>query len=155
MKRPLENSNMRAKKWLMIVLLASTVAEAREPRRYQSGKLLKMESVTCGMDEKNGKSIAGEMLGTDSAHMKRRELLCPEYVLETDTLQYTIRPKDEKHPTLLPVGQKAQFRMDNDKMKLRVEDMDDKEREYIVVSMVPKDSGDTSANNPAAARSSK
>jgi hypothetical protein len=36
------------------------------------------------------------------------------------------------------VGQKAQFRLDKDKMKLRVEDMDDKERDYIVVSMTPR-----------------
>ena len=29
---------------------------------------------------------------------------------------------------------KAQFRMDEDKMKFRVEDLDDKERDYLVVS---------------------
>jgi len=53
---------------------------------------------------------------------------------------YTIRPKDEKHPVLLPIGEKAQFRMDKDKIVLRVEDLDDKERDYEVVSMVPKES---------------
>jgi hypothetical protein len=141
---------MYSKKLLMVVMLASTAAGAREPRHYQSGKLMKMESGKCGMDEKNGKSIAGEMLGTDSAHMKTKELLCQQYTLETETLDYTIRPKDEKHPALLPVGEKAQFRLDNDKMKLRVEDMDDKEREYIVVSMVPRESGDTAVNNSTA-----
>jgi hypothetical protein len=36
------------------------------------------------------------------------------------------------------VGEKAQFRMDKDKMVLRVEDMDDKDRDYIVVSMTPR-----------------
>ncbi len=39
---------------------------------------------------------------------------------------------------LLPVGDKAQFRMDKDKMKLQVEDLDDKERDYLVVSMTPR-----------------
>jgi len=63
--------------------------------------------------------------------------------VQTDTLIYTIRPKDDKHPALLPVGEKAQFRLDKDKMLLRVEDMDDKEREYIVVSMVAGDFDDT------------
>ncbi len=126
-------------KLLLVVMLVATVAQAREPKHYQSGKLQKMESVKCGTDEKNGKSLAGEMIGTDSSHMKIHELLCQEYVLETDTLRYTIRPKDEKHPALLPVGEKAQFRMDKDKMLLRVEDMDDKERQYMVVSMVPRD----------------
>lgn len=127
-------------KCLLAIMLFATVALAKEPRHYQSGKLLKMESVKCGTDEKNGKSLAGEMIGTDSAHMKTHEVLCQQYVLETDSVTYTIRPKDEKHPVLLPIGEKAQFRMDKDKILLRVEDMDDKEREYGVVSMVPNNS---------------
>ena len=130
---------MRLRYPLAVMLLAA-VAFAKEPKHYQSGKLLKMDSVKCGTDEKNGKSVAGEMLGTDSAHMKTHELLCQQYVLETETVIYTIRPKDEKHPALLPIGEKAQFRMDKDKIVLRVEDVDDKEREYEVVSMVPNDS---------------
>jgi hypothetical protein len=130
---------MRVRFFLAIMLVAA-VAQAKEPKHYQSGKLLKMESVKCGTDEKNGKSLAGEMIGTDSAHMKTHELLCQQYVLETDNVMYTIRPKDEKHPVLLPIGEKAQFRMDKDKIVLRVEDLDDKERDYEVVSMVPKES---------------
>lgn len=137
---------MRLKYFLGIALLA-TVAHAKEPKHYQSGRLLKMESVKCGTDEKNGKSLAGEMIGTDSAHMKTRELLCQQYILQTDRLVYTIQPKDEKHPALLPVGETAQFRLEKDKMLLRVEDMDSKEREYIVVSMVPKESTETSRNS--------
>ena len=146
-----ETHTMRLKYLFAIALLAA-VALAKEPRHYQSGKLLKMQSVKCGTDEKNGKSLAGEMIGTDSSHMKTRELLCQEYALQTDTLIYTIRPKDDKHPALLPVGEKAQFRLDKDKMLLRVEDMDDKEREYVVVSMVPRDSVDTTASAAKAAK---
>ena len=51
---------------------------------------------------------------------------------------YRIRPWDEKHPVLLPVGQKGQFRVQKDKMLLQVEDGDRKEREYSVVSMTPR-----------------
>jgi hypothetical protein len=130
---------MRFKRLLVIALL-STVAYAKEPKHYQSGRLMKMESVKCGTDEKNGKSFAGEMIGTDSSHMKTRELLCQQYVLETDKLVYTVQSKDDKHPALLPVGETAQFRLEKDKMLLRVEDMDNKEREYVVISMVPKNS---------------
>lgn len=137
---------MRAQ-YLLAIALVATVVQAKEPKHYQSGKLLKMQSVKCGTDEKNGKTVAGEMLGTDSSHMKTHELLCQEYALETDTLVYTIRPKDDKHPALLPVGEKAQFRLDKDKMLLRVEDMDDKEREYVVVSMVPKDSSQVTTSS--------
>jgi hypothetical protein len=68
-------------------------------------------------------------------------------VLETDSVVYTIRPKDDKHSVLLPIGEKAQFRVEKDRIVLRVEDMDDKDREYDVVSMVPKDSGDTSTSS--------
>src|SRR5438477_3102530 len=132
--------------YLLVIVLLATVAYAKEPKHYQSGKLLKMESVKCGTDEKNGKSLAGEVIGTDSSHMKTQELLCQQYVLQTESLVYTVRPKDEKHPALLPVGEKAQFRIQKDKMLLRVEDLDDKEREYIVVSMVPRDSDDTTVS---------
>jgi hypothetical protein len=102
------------------------------------------------MDQKNAKSLAGEMLGTDSSHMKTQELLCQEYVLETGKIVYRIRPKDMKHPALLPIGEKAQFRLDKDEMRLRVEDMDDKEREYIVVSMSPNQSSDSETSSSTA-----
>ena len=125
---------------VLAILLVVAAAQAKEPRHFQTGKLLKMESVKCGTDAKNAKSFAGEMIGTDSDHMKTRELLCQQYVLETATVLYTIQPKDDKHPELLPIGGKAQFRLEKDKMLLRVEGLDDKEREYFVVSMSPNDS---------------
>ena len=110
---------------------------ARDHQSSQSGTLLQMDSVECGVDEKSGNSIAGEIIGTDSAHKKSRQMLCPEYLLQGDKIIYRIRPKDDKHPILFPVGEKAQFRMDKDKMIVRVEDLDDKDRTYSVVSMTP------------------
>jgi hypothetical protein len=139
---------MRFKLFLCVLVLAS-MAYAREPKTYQTGKLLQMDSVSCGVDEKDGKSLAGEMLGTDSGHKKTHELLCQEYVLQTDKVIYRIRPRDDKHPVLLPVGEQAQFRLQKDKMILRVEDLDDKEREYVVVSMTPRsDSSTADATTP-------
>ena len=123
---------------ILISLLMSGLAFGKEPKPHQSGTLLRMESVPCGTTEKSAKSFAGEMLGTDSAHKNTQQLLCQEYVLQTDRIVYRIRPRDEKHPALLPVGQNAQFWMDKDKMRLRVEDMDDKERDYTVVSITPR-----------------
>jgi hypothetical protein len=134
---PARRLTMRLK-YLLAVILLATMVQAKEPKHYQSGRLIRMESVKCGTDEKNGKSFAGEMIGTDSAHMKTHELLCQQYTLETSSLVYTVRPKDDKHPALLPIGEKAEFRLEKDKMLLWVEDMDDKEREYIVVSILPK-----------------
>ena len=129
---------MKVRIILGVVLLAS-VAYAKDAKPRQSGKLLQMESVACGVDENSGKSFAGELIGTDSAHKKTHELLCQEYVLQTERVIYRIRPRDEKHPVLLPVGEQAQFRMQKDKMILRVEDLDDKDREYTVVSMTSRD----------------
>ena len=130
-------------KLVCAVLLMTSVAFAKDPKPRQSGKLSQMESVACGVDENSGKSFAGELLGTDSAHKKTHELLCQEYVLITDRVIYRIRPRDEKHPVLLPVGEQAQFRMEKDKMVLRVEDLDDKDRQYTVVSMTPREDGNT------------
>jgi len=121
------------------MLLLTGLVYAREPKHYQSGMLMQMDSAECGFDENSGKSIAGELIGTDSAHKKTHALLCPEYILQGEQVIYHIRPRDEKHPALLPVGEKAQFRMEKDKMLLRVEDGDNKEREYSVVSMTPRE----------------
>ena len=130
-------------RWVALVLLITCVAFAKDPKPRQSGKLSQMESVACGVDENSGKSLAGELIGTDSAHKKTHELLCQEYVLITDRVIYRIRPRDEKHPVLLPVGEQAQFRMEKDKMILRVEDLDDKDRPYTVVSMTPREESST------------
>jgi hypothetical protein len=135
---------MRYKSLVLASLLLAATAYAKEPKAYQSGKLLQMDSVQCGVDEKDAKSFAGEMIGTDSGHKKTQELLCQEYVLQADKTIYRIRPRDTKHPVLLPIGEQAQFRLDKDKMLLRVEDLDSKEREYIVVSMTPR--GDSTAD---------
>lgn len=141
--------------YILAVALVASVAHAKEPRHYQTGRLMKMESVKCGTDAKDAKSFAGEMLGTDSQHMKTKELLCQEYVLETGTVIYRIQPKDDKHPALLPIGEEAQFRLDKDKMLLRVEDADDKEREYIVVSMTPNDGKAQNSVSAAPSESSR
>ena len=140
---------MRSQLTLWVVLCLAATAFAKEPKPHQTGKLLQMDSVSCGMAEKDAKSFAGEMLGTDSGHKKTQEVLCQEYVLETDRVIFRIRPKDDKHPELLPIGEQAQFRMQKDKMLLRVEDLDSKEREYIVVSMTPRSDSSTADGSSA------
>jgi hypothetical protein len=123
---------------LIAAIMLAAFAQAKEPKTHQSGTLLQMDSAECGVDENSGKSVVGELVGTDSAHKKSKALLCQEYLLQSDRVIYRIRPRDDKHPILLPVGEKAQFRIQKDKMLLRVEDVDDKEREYSVVSMTPR-----------------
>jgi len=141
----------------MRTLLLTTLAvfavcslEAKEKPSYQKAELLQMESSPCGFAEKAGKTIAGEILGTDAQRKNTQEVRCQEYILKSDSVIYRIRPVDDKHPILLPVGESVEFRIHKDKLLLRVPEADDKEREYSVLSMTPT-SG--SADSRAAARS--
>jgi hypothetical protein len=105
---------------------------------YEKGTLLQMESSACGLAEKGSKTLAGEILGTDGEHKNTQELLCQEYVLQADRVIYRIRPKDAKHPVILPIGETAEFRIDRDKLILRVPETNDKDHEYSVVSITPR-----------------
>ena len=60
---------MRARIFIAAVVLAC-LAQAKEPKRQQTGTLLQMDSAECGVDENSGKSVVGELVGTDSAHKK-------------------------------------------------------------------------------------
>ena len=62
---------MRSRIFIAAILLAS-LAQAKEPKHNQSGTLLQMDSAECGVDENSGKSVVGELVGTDSAHKKTR-----------------------------------------------------------------------------------
>src|SRR5690242_21874049 len=134
----------------LAVLLVAANVHAKDKPAYERGTLLQMESTSCGYAEKGSKTLAGEILGTDAQHKKTQELLCQEYTLQTDRITYRIRPKDDKHPALLPIGETAEFRIHKDKLILRVIEFDEKEQEYIVVSMTPRT--DVAQNQPVSAR---
>jgi hypothetical protein len=118
---------MKAKALIVVVACCGAVlsTQAKDPPTYMKGVLLEMESTPCGMAEKGSKTIAGEILGTDGEHKMTQQVLCQEYVLQTERTVYRIRPKDDKHPALLPIGETAEFRID-------------KERDYVVVSMTQR-----------------
>ncbi len=130
--------------WITAALsltLISSVADAKD-HFYRKGRLLSMESVSCGYAEKSGKTFVGEVVGTDGAHKNTKEMLCQEYLLRGERVLYRIRPRDEKHPVLLPIGEDADFRIEKDKLYLKVTEFDNgKERDYSVVSMTPVDNG--------------
>lgn len=116
-------------------LASASPALAKDPPSYDKGTLLSMDSSMCGTAEKGSKTIAGELLGTDAQHKNTQEVLCQEYVLQGDRIVYRIRPKDTKHPRLLPVGDGVQYRLRKDKMFVLDRESNDKEREYSVISM--------------------
>lgn len=125
-------ASMRGKAIMLAFALSAATGYAKDLKAYQDGKLLQMDSAQCGVDEKDAKKG------------KTHELLCQEYAVQADQMVYRIRPKDDKHPELLPVGENAQFRLQKNKMLLRVEGPTGKEREYVVVSVKPR--GDSAAD---------
>jgi hypothetical protein len=134
---------MRYKALVLASILLAATAYAKEPKAYQSGTLLQMDSVQCGVDAKHPESVT-EMSGATPDHKPTQGPLCQVYLLQTDKVIYRIRPRDAKHAVFLPVGEQAQFRPEKDKLLLRVEYLDSTEREYIVVSMTPR--GDSTAD---------
>lgn len=127
---------MKAAVFFGVLLLGTGAMQAKDAPSYQSGVLQEMASVECGYEQKSAKGFVGELVGTDDSHSKTRKTFCQEYVLQTNQVVYHIRPRQE-HPALLPVGEKAMFRMKKNYMVLKVPEGDDKEREYDVVSITP------------------
>lgn len=116
---------MRSKLTLCVVLGLAAMAYAKDPKAYQTGSLIQMESVECSANEP-----------------------CQQYVLQSERVIYRIRPKSEKHAGLLSVGDRAEFRLQKDKLLLRIESLDNKEREYVVVSMTPRSDSNTADATP-------
>ena len=109
---------MRLTIFLATILLVAS-AYARPPKHYSSGVLVRMDSVKCSAESHGAP-------------------LCQQYTLSTDRVIYRIRPNRAGQP-VLPVGGIALFRLDGATMKLRAEDLDDKDRDYIVVSATARD----------------
>ena len=100
--------------------LAGIAAEAQDQPLARC-TVVAMNAVPCGTQQKR--------------HKKTREMLCQEYVLQTDSTEFHVRQKEEKHTELLPVGSGGEYRINKDKMKLRVPAKAGKEREYVIVSV--------------------
>ena len=144
---------MRKTILLAVVVLMPLALQARDKPAYEKGEIVQMDSAACGFAEKDGKTLAGEIFGTDGQHKKTQETLCQEYVLRSQRIMYRIRPKDDKHPSLLPIGETAEFRIHKDKLLLRVPEADGKDREYIVLSMTPRT--DVAENRAATAHANR
>jgi hypothetical protein len=134
----IEGDAMRKTISLAVLLITPLFLQAKDKPACEKGELVQMDSTACGYAEKDGKTLAGEIFGTDGQHKKTQETLCQEYVLRSQRITYRIRPKDDKHPALLLIGETAEFRVHKDKLLLRVPEGDGKEREYIVLSMTPR-----------------
>jgi hypothetical protein len=118
-----EESLMKSRLAFAVLLLAS-LAQAQDPKKYRTGQLLQMESLQCTVFE-NPSSNANAADAT----------ICQEYVVQGDDVLFHLRPKDTKHPALLPIGKEVGYRIDEDRFFLHTSTDGKKEREYLVVSI--------------------
>ena len=104
---------------LIAVPLASGQAQAKN-REYQLATILSMNSVPCGTQARR--------------HKKTESLLCHEYILRSGNIDYHIQQRQGQKAELLPLGMQAEFRIEKDRMFLRVPAGEGKERQFLVVS---------------------
>jgi hypothetical protein len=133
---------------LALVFMTPGSAAAKDKKHLQRGMLEKMQAIPCGVKERGLTSLGGLWAGIGVQHVNSNEKLCPQYLFRTDQMDYQIRPLDEKHASLLPVGQEAEFKVKKNKLYLRVPDGDRKMRAYQVVSMEqPSAAGETESTS--------
>lgn len=123
---------------LALAMLDPTSAAAKDKKKPPRGMIESMQSLPCGVKQKglNGLGAVWGSVGVTS--VSSNEKLCPQYLFRTDDLEYHIRPKDTKHPVILPIGHEAEFKIKKDEIFLKVpEGGDHKTRAYHVISMEP------------------
>ena len=104
-------------------LLAASIAQGQEPKKYQSGQLLQMESLQCTV-----------FVNPTSAAKPADSTVCQEYVVQADDILYHLRPRETKHVVLLPVGKEIGFRIEQGRFFVHTSG-ERKEHEYRVISM--------------------
>jgi hypothetical protein len=142
---------------LALAMFVPKSAAAKDKKKPPRGMIESMQSLPCGVKEKglNGLGAVWGSVGITS--VSSNEKLCPQYLFRTDDLEYHLRPKDTKHPVILPIGHEAEYRIHKDEITLKIPDGDKKTRAYHVISMEPiktanadQDSGyRPPANSPA------
>jgi hypothetical protein len=111
---------------VILALASASCAMAKGRTDYTDGKVVQMDSVPCTSYVQRGDARAAD------------PVLCQEYTIETDLVTYHVRPTDAKHAQLIAIGQDAHFRLVKDKLLLETPDGSGKEREFVVVSMKPR-----------------
>jgi hypothetical protein len=111
------------RKLAFVVLLLASLAQAQDPKKYHSGRLLQMESLQCTVFENQS-----------SAAQASDATVCEEYVVQGDQVLFHLRPRDTKRQVLLPVGKEVGYRIEEGKFYLLLTG-DRKEHQYVVVSM--------------------
>ena len=124
---------------LVVAFFLAIPASAGSKKHAQRAMIEKMEAVPCGAHQHGISGLGSLWASVGITSVNSDEKLCPQYMLRTDDMEYHIRPKDRKHPVILPVGQEGEFNISKDVMTMRIPDGDHKKRRYQVVAMKPID----------------
>jgi hypothetical protein len=122
---------------LALAMLVPKSAAAKEKKKPTRGMIESMQSLPCGVKEKGLSGLGAVWGSVGITSVSSNEKLCPQYLFRTDDLEYHIRPKDTKHPVILPIGHEAEYRIHKDEITLKIPDGDKKTRAYHVISMEP------------------
>ncbi len=117
----------------LFTALCARPALAKKP--YSRGVITLMQSSNCGYDASSG--MLGAVLGANSTGRTAKVMMCKDYTLRTTTTVYVIRPKD-RNADLLPVGVTVLWRVNHDKLKVKLANGKDK-KDYYVLSERPAD----------------
>ena len=129
-----------------LALLMSTPLFAGDKKKHSDRAMIeRMEAVPCGAKEQGLTGLGSVWASVGITSINSDEKLCPQYMLKTDDMEYHVRPLDHKHPVILPVGKEGEFKVNKDKLDMRIPDGDRKMRHYQVVAMKPIDHADAAS----------
>ena len=132
---------------LLLAFAAATSVSADKKKKQPNRAMLeKMEAVPCGAKQKGLSGLGSFWASVGVTHINSNEKLCPQYLLRTDDMDYEIRPRDLKHPAILPVGQEVVIKIKKDNMFVKSPEGDKKERAYEVVAMKPMEANPQNAS---------
>jgi len=129
---------------LTLAIALPPAAGATKKKVTPRGMLESMQSVPCGAKQRGLNGLGSIWASVGVTRVNSDEKLCPQYLVRTDEMDYEIRPKDLKHPEVLPIGQEVEFKIKKDHMMLKAPE--GKTRTYVVVAMRPA-SQDTGAQS--------
>ena len=102
-----------------VLFFAGTLAHAGN--KPQFGTIISENSVPCGSTVEKGKKNKQMTV----------EVLCQEYVVRTETVDYHVRQSKPADKALIPVNTPIEFTLDKDRMKFKA---NGKSYEYLIVS---------------------
>ena len=102
-----------------VLVFVATFAHAGNKPRF--GTIVSENSVPCGSTVEKGKKNKQMTV----------EVLCQEYVVRTESVDYHIRQSKPADKALIPVNTPVEFTLDKDRMKFKA---NGKSYEYLIVS---------------------